>query len=785
MLPVSFLAIIFTLSLSVFLNTSFHSFKNYNHQLKDLTNWQETGLAAAKRVSIESSNFVFDLQSQLNTCLEEYSTLENQNQRDTFACDVDYQNIVSDFQNSLKANYSNQLNNTIKFGLNPDSGVKTYENYSYELYHSDRLPSAVEKGDDLYNSTIVSEADLGSLVDINDAVYFLDGYKLNLDAELLESLVGKENSDLISSMPSKFNLNLNSNDKLSEDKLPNAIKVSVHFHKRLNQANDDSSEDDSSLRGDNDTSLGGDKDSSLRGEGDSSLRGVDEAISTKELLSAAQLRLRSAVVAVGPTVVCNVCDCPGYPACPTNTGGGDTSSSVAVNRQTIQFSLFDSINGRGILFDNSQPASAQNKINIVNTNQGRFTSVYPGSGNYLQIDIGTMQTGSSVLSSNVRAAQNTIDPTSVQFGTVTFEERVGSGSTIVNGTHQKINVDIVPRARKRYMTAQRDFVVNGKTIPQGSVLVGTLEPGSSETNPQLKDFSTIRVYDQNTGALMQIFKPSERPGYCSGQSCMKVDQFTASGSNSAIGGSIHTSFSTSQLFSGKDAFRANDLFTKIQRDLELNTVTGIYAKNYDWQTDILKDDLNAEQQVLLTEIFENNNASTKAGQLAIAAYLGLSYVRTNDELYNIIQDQIIKTFVAFAEKKTNWFRDKNTFLNFSERIKFKNSVANAKDIFLKNRSVYQDLLKSRINRKQAITRVNNINQDLDIDEDSFIVNENSNSNNSTTMSNSKNTTTTTIKPPAPTPPNCMSKKPKNRSNKCKDNIKKYKADLEKYNQRYG
>jgi hypothetical protein len=743
MLPVSFIAIMFTVGLSVFLNTSFHSFKDYNHQLKDLSNWQETSLAAAKRVSAESSNLLSDVQAELNDCLTQYDALKKASERNAFQCETDFQDIVSNFKTSLKENYNNQLNSTIEFGLNPDSSVETYKSYSYKLYHSDRLPSALKAGDDLYNSTIASESDFDCLIGVHDIEYFLDGYKLNIDPEFLEILIGKDNADLIALAPAKFDLNISSSQKLKEENLPNAIKISVKFNQR--------------------NSVDFDKEDPK-----------EDKLLTQNLLSAAQLRLLGEAVAVAPVVnACNTCGCPGFAAC---GGGGPIVNIANVRQQEITFSLFDSVSGRGIFFDNSQPASAQNKINIVNTSQGRFTSVYPGAGNFLQIDIGALSGNSVVISPNRTAL---IVSSQLDFASVTFQEAAPSGHTINVTNTQKINVDIVPRARKRYMTAQKDFVVNGKLIPKGTVLVGTLEPNSPQLNPQISDFSTIRAYSADTGAILQIFKPGQRPSSCSGQSCMKINQFQTSFSNQAIDGTVHTSFSTSDLFAGKKAFVANELFTKIQRDLEINTVTGIYATKHDWQKVILQDDLNAEQQVLLSQVFEDNDSNTEAGQQAIAAYLGLSYVSTNDDLYNVIQSRIIKSFVEFADKKKIFLRDKGNF-NSNKFTKEKNIVANLKDTFLRNRDVYQDLLKSKITRLQAIRRLNTINGNT-IDEKTYIVDTNV-GNNSTNTGGGNNTNT---KPPAPIAPNCMSKKPKNRSNKCKNNVRKYKAALKQYNKKYG
>ncbi len=236
-----------------------------------------------------------------------------------------------------------------------------------------------------------------------------------------------------------------------------------------------------------------------------------------------------------------------------------------------------------------------------------------------------------------------------------------------------------------------------------------------------------------------------------------------------------------RIFAGKKAFVANELFTKIQRDLEVNTVTGIYATKHDWQKVILQDDLNAEQQVLLTGIFATNDLRTRSGREAIANELGLSYVRTSDPLLNRIQDEIVDTFVSFASKKEIWFQKWLKSPKGKDKNDFKELVTELKNTFLKNREIYQDLLKSRISRVQAIKRIE-ANNGLNLDDKIYIVDNNVGPGSNNNPNTGGGTTT---KPPAPIAPNCMSKKPKNRSNKCKDNIQKYKAALKQYNKKYG
>ena len=727
MLPFSFIAIIFTVALSLFLNTTFHSFKDFNHQVKDLTNWQETALASAKRVGIESSTLLEKIKSQLNSCLEDYSALENQAQRDSFYCETDFISSVDEFKTSLKANYSNQLTSTISYGLNPDSTGPAYESYSYELFHSDKLPSAFNKGDALYNSALVTQKT--ESINLNDFDYYLDYEKLNIDPELLKTLVGSDNYKIISESPDSFNLNLNEAQELQEDKLPNAIKLAIKFKQRQSSP-------------------------SLRGEAEAI---QENKLLSKEILAVAQIKTQTSEVTVND-IVCNTCNCPNMPKCPIPPPPPPEVFNTVTNK--ITFGQFDNVSGRGIFFDNSQPASFLNQINIINTDQGRFTSVYPGTGDYLQISIGIFPSSSSVLLSTVNNANQTINPKQVDFATVSFTPLAPPGQVLnITGTTE-LNVDIVPRARKRYMTAQKDFRVNGQLILKGTILVGTLEPNSKIQNPSFSDLSNIRAYDPNTGALIQIFKPEDKNKTdCPGDgACMQINQFTSSGANPNLKDSrVSTSFSTSQLFPGKDSARANELFVNIQRDLEVNSNMGIYNARFDWQEDILKDDLNGEQKTLITETLQKYNLDDSNQRQSFLNDIGFAFLRTGDKFLDAFKTEIEKSFVDFVNKKGD-------DLHFPGLIK-KEDLRELKNKFLDLRSIYQDLMKAQIDKKQANNKIRNIIGTSLIPDPPIEI---------------------TSAPQAPTHPGLAPIKPekpvcsKPKSNACKDKKSKYQNQLDKY-----
>jgi hypothetical protein len=731
MLPFSFIAIIFTVALSLFLNTTFHSFKDFNHQVKDLTNWQETALASAKRVRIESSTLLDKIKSELNSCLEVYSTLETQAQRDDFRCDTDFISSVDEFKTSLKANYSNQLTSTISYGLNPDNTGPAYESYSYELFHSDKLPSAFNKGDDLYNSALVTQKSQTILLDDFDD--FLDYEKLSIDPELLETLIGKDNYQIISQAPENFNLSLNASEQLQEDKLPNAIKLVIKFKQRQSVKHD----------------------SSLRGEAEAI---QEEKLLTKNILAVAQIKTQTGEVTVND-IVCNTCNCPNMPKCPIPPPPPPEVFNTVTNK--ITFGQFDNVSGRGIFFDNSQPASFLNQINIVNTDQGRFTSVYPGAGDYLQISIGTFPRSSSVLLSTVNNANQTINPKQVDFATVNFTSLAPPGQVLnITGTTE-LNVDIVPRARKRYMTAQKDFRMNGQLIPKGTILVGTLEPNSKIQNPRFSDLSNIRAYDPESGALIQIFKPEDKNKTdCPGDgACMQINQFTSSGANPNLKDStVSTSFSTSQLFPGKDSARANELFVNIQRDLEVNSNMGIYNARFDWQEDILKDDLNGEQKTLITETLKKYNLNDSNQRQQFLGDIGFAFLRTGDKFLDAFKAEIEQSFVDFVVLKGKGFQ-------FQGSVK-KEELKDSKNDFINLRSIYQDLMKAQISKQQANNRIQKTigrslipNPPIEI------------------SSAPQAPTHPGLAPVEPEKPVCS--KPK--SNACKNKKSKYKNQIDKYN----
>ncbi len=683
----SFLALILTVGLSVFLQTSFNSFKNFNAQTNSFNNWQETSLASAKRISAESSKLLFDLKEELNDCLEAYQKLETQNARTNFQCETHYKDFFEDFKKSIKANYSNQLNKTISFGLNPSGKEDVFSSYSYKIYHTDYIPSAFKKNDELYNSSLISDDKITRFLDISDYDYYLDNEKLNIEPKLLETFVNIEGLKIISKQARSFNLiiryptDYSSRRYFGADDLPNAIKLEIKFLAKNSENKDEK-----------------------------------ETLLKQTLLSAGQLRISNdtkMTKPVTPDPPCQVFEgtqcCYNFPAHPscnpnsnnTNSGGGTSnpqSPSTEVTKQILNFKIFENISGRGILFDQSRPASGSNPIKIINSIQGRYTSVFPDSNNFLRINIGSLETQLKPLSNGPGFVHD--DNTS--FASVTLESAVPHGHIKIDDKNPEVlNVDILPRGRKKYMLAKKTFIVNGKTIEAGSALVGTVKAGANIKGAQLKDLTSIRAYDKDTGALIAIFNPDDRPSNaCANQACMDITQFSINKRDS-LGVDIHTAFSSRDLFAGKNYDEANRLFLAIQQDLEVQSNYGVYAAKFDWQKVILDDDLNSQQQTLLTQLFDKYDTSKASGRKALIDELGFSFLRTGDLEIDNHQEKIEKAFYNFVSLKEESFKPQSSIS--TKDIKY------LKNNFLKLRSFYNDYLKGNISKRKLATEFKKIN----------------------------------------------------------------------------
>jgi hypothetical protein len=138
---------------------------------------------------------------------------------------------------------------------------------------------------------------------------------------------------------------------------------------------------------------------------------------------------------------------------------------------------------------------------------------------------------------------------------------------------------------------------------------------------------------------------------------MQINQFTSSGANPNLKDStVSTSFSTSQLFPGKDSARANELFVNIQRDLEVNSNMGIYNARFDWQEDILKDDLNGEQKTLITETLKKYNLNDSNQRQQFLGDIGFAFLRTGDKFLDAFKAEIEQSFVDFVVLKGKGFQ---------------------------------------------------------------------------------------------------------------------------------
>ncbi len=718
MYAISLALVVFCISLGSFLNSSFFDLKKYNLQLNEHSRWQETSLTASKRLAIESSNFIQNLQKSILAC----KTALEKEQNDNYICKTDYQQILDTFLNNIQMHKQNQLNKTIKFGL--EFNNKNFEFYEYELKHTNFFKTAYVKGDPIYNSKIF-DRDLVVNVDLQDLRNIVANDYLAIDASFLKKIIGEENLEFVNKHKEQFKISFADCKTfiLKEESLPNALNLMITLKSKVD----------------------------------------DEKLLKEQILSGSQLRLASSPSTNSLEPICNQCNCPNQDPCKT-VSVDDTTQIIT--RQELRFNIFEAISGRGFFYDQSQTISSLNPLNIVNTSTNRFTSVYANENNFLQVNLGYLNS-SSVL----RPMQRTTQIQGFDFASIVIDDSAPTKKNFSIETNV-INTDIMPRVMKRYMTAKKDFFVNGKLVSKGSILIGTLKIGAGQLNIKLSDFENIRVYDKDSAALVQIFKPGQKPSVaCANSACMDPNQFTIDTQTAPfLDAKIHTSFSTADLFNTQSAFVANELFLKIQRDLELNQVTGIYNPKYDWQKEILKNDLNSEQQVLLTNLFKNFDVNNLTRAKEIANTLGVSFAEANDLFLNLLAEKLILSFTNFAKTKIDFI---NAQIENSNNLKLlKTKLENQQRIFLALDQLRTNFLASKFSKSRAILLLENI-LDIDLDDAYYLSNGQSTAN---IIDNSKNNNI----PPAPIAPKCMKKKAKNRSNNCKKKVKKYKNDLKEW-----
>jgi hypothetical protein len=556
--------------------TSFSSIQNFTKQSTALVDYETTALAAANRISKETSSFLTELELNLSKALNDPH----------FEPSHSAQELLSFLGRELETGSNNQLTATLNQGLHGK------QDYKLELLHSNYYPLKRKPSDPSFLSTTIkpssAAADSRALASdlriepLRDFEDFYSNETLLVSKKLLEDLLFTEAEiQAISENTSRFGVKL-SNKGLRIEDLPNGLKL--YLSKRSFISDKTSTE-------------------------------ADEYMSHTAV---AQLRLQersqtNIVYNPEPQVIT-----PVVPAPPVIIG----TRVQELERLNLNLSMIP-LTERGFLYDPSRVIDASNPLEIVNLREGGYSAVHVRDDGYLQVSIGSIETslGSGNILNYYKTAELISDPASLSFYSESFDT---SPNVEVRINETNINLDVAPRGRANYTTASSSFVVNGVTIPQGAVIVAVRQPGVTDRHPGLRQYEHFRAYDAKTGELISYFGANglERAGCLGGTHCMDIRQFAVAQGVTTNNQDVFYSFSVGQLFTGLSAYDSALAWANVQRDLEQKLINDLNAGKAEWLQNELK--LLNQSQALYTGIASLDNASD-------ADYERLAdYLRTNN-----------------------------------------------------------------------------------------------------------------------------------------------------------
>lgn len=310
-------------------------------------------------------------------------------------------------------------------------------------------------------------------------------------------------------------------------------------------------------------------------------------------------------------------------------------------------------------YNSSQAISAANPVMVVNTNEGGMTAYHMDADGYLvirkgnisqnlnnnrQMDMSFVAAGNRSLqnSANLVNIENLNPPAAFNPNTATFtDNHLGTYS-----------VEVIPMGRKRFTTAHTSFRYNNITIPQGAIVVGTIQTGVNQANPNLDRYQYFNFYDANTGAqLGRMSRQTFLDSGCRNSACFDIKKHQYY--DNINGADVYQEFSVADLLPGRDSFEANAIWMNIQRNLEADFAMGVYKSKTDWQNS-LEGDISSQDRVLITQFFEEYeavemNISTAAARALVLEEFGFqtyqvtdTHTQTLDRLNNAQIDAFIE-----------------------------------------------------------------------------------------------------------------------------------------------
>jgi hypothetical protein len=342
------------------------------------------------------------------------------------------------------------------------------------------------------------------------------------------------------------------------------------------------------------------------------------------------------------------------------------------------------LNNNALIFEESQPLSDTNPIHLVNKSNNFYSSLSQDQAGYIKIGIGKLaQTNvvTTVTGATINVAEATFTDLATVTTTITTGDTVAAKihpeRTVVKDTIENIEIATLPRFHQRYSVVSDDFRIKGITIPKGSIVVGTLLYNNKQEIPGNRQFQYYRIYDPNTGAMIKTFNlKTYKNSDCTAKTCFDMQQFATNKSN-GLGARIFSEFSTEDLFGQLNPIEANKRWTLMQKDLERQSVTGIYKASKDWQLKLLKD-LSDQDDVLFdnyfasignieeleqvtTSIFEpilvnDQNAIDKYNHM-VQSFKALVYARVSDDTESL--PALRKKYEKAYDDYQNYMRARN------------------------------------------------------------------------------------------------------------------------------
>ncbi|MDD9899014.1 MAG: hypothetical protein OXU45_08465 [Candidatus Melainabacteria bacterium] len=309
----------------------------------------------------------------------------------------------------------------------------------------------------------------------------------------------------------------------------------------------------------------------------------------------------------------NGCPC-NDPHCNSGGGGGGGGTEVEPVEveqlrmiiSAIPAAKFHKQDRLGIYYNPNRKISSENPVRIYNIKTGGYFSAYFDTQGFLHTSVGTVPNivnGLKPVPSGQAVNLDKLDFQNSAQLDIIYDKPDHSHYKITKT--DEIEMDMLPRFRKRYGTITRTTLINGIYMPKGSILIGTRYDGVAR--PDLNDLKDLRVYSPE-GVLINIIPEKDFKsmdcGTVTKRQCFDFESHYTPQQTYDFGARVFAEYNTRSFFPGKSAQQANSTWLEIQRDLESNTMLNINSAKEPWHERILKT-LNKEEEVYLKNLYDN------------------------------------------------------------------------------------------------------------------------------------------------------------------------------------